>query len=504
MENILQTIYKRYNQFGHYYDSITVPNPFWMIKLYKASKKCSVNIEQEIMSYMRKDLHEKTEHYQELLTENEFIQPKSVFIRIYILNIIAHSIPEEFYKNIMYNANSIVEISLAITLYYLGLQTYMYAGKDITETEKKNLIGRTDFYFTLNEIQKVRGKTSKEELKRYLDIFAKDIMEISENDKMGLFLDEGTPFLICIEEFLDYLIFQLEDYFKNKASNAQYSLYTDKKGESFEQIVYEITKQMFQESYHTLYYYPNKKQKMESDVLLRDKQNIAIIECKSGTFNVENLKDDELIKLQISNKTKKAYRTLKQVIKYLNNTEEYCFKCEDQIITGPAEDPICIHLSMYPMDFIASNMHVLFPQYFEEKNPIFSISLEHFFAMILDAKINNKDIFAYWKKRKRDIQEYPDLYFDNNELDLYYEIVNEDNDTMLAEIKRQGILEQLAPNAKIMSSFHNEFGEEIRPAQVMLKTLDSFLLTGIFKKGKSWFNINRRYLKNLEEYLLIR
>ena len=75
---------------------------------------------------------------------------------------------------------------------------------------------------------------------------------------------------------------------------------------------------------------------------------------------------------------------------------------------------------------------------------------------------------------------------------------------MLAEIKRQGILEQLAPNAKIMSSFHNEFGEEIRPAQVMLKTLDSFLLTGILKKGKSWFNINRRYLKNLEEYLLIR
>lgn len=503
MKNILQILYKRYNQFDEYYDSITVPSLFWMIKIYKESKKYSVNVEQKILDYVQEDIREETGNYQELSNEKEFIQPKSIFIRIYILDIIAHSIPEEFYKEIMYNADSIVEISLAITLYYFGLQTYTYARQEISETEKKNLIGRTDFYFTLDEIQKVRGKTSKEELKKYLDIFAKDIMEISENDKMGLFLDEGTPFLICIEEFLDYLIFQLEDYFRSNSSDSAYSRYTDEKGEAFEQMVYGITKEMFQESYHTLYYYPNKNQRMESDVLLRDKDNIAIIECKSGTFNVENLKDDELIKLQISNKTKKAYKTLKQVIKYLNNTKEYCFKCADKIITGQAENPICIHLSMYPMDFIASNMHVMFPQYFENENPILSISLEHFFAMILDAKINNKDIFEYWKKRKTDIQEYPEIYFDNNELDLYYEIVNEDNNTMLAEIRRQGILEQLAPNAKIMSSFHNEFGDEVRAAKMILKTLDSFLLTGILEKGKSWFNINKRYLKNMEEYLRV-
>lgn len=503
MNNILQTLYKRYNQFGEYYDSITVPNLFWMIKIYKKSKEYSVNVEREIMDFMRKNIQEKTKNYQELSNENEFVQPKSIFIRIYILNIIAHSIPKEFYKIIDYNADSIVEISLAITLHYFVLQMYMYSEKDMSETEKKNIIGRTDFYFTINDIQKVRGKTSKEELKKYLDIFAKDITDISEKDKMGLFLDEGIPFLICIEEFLDYLIFQLEDYFRANTSNIDYSRYTDKKGEAFEQMVYEITKEMFQESYHTLYYFPNKNQKMESDVLIRDEDNVAIIECKSGTFNVANLNDDDLIKLQIRNKTKKAYKTLKQVIKYLENTKEYYFKCEDGIITGQVENPISIHLSMYSMDFIASNIHVMFPEYFENKNPILSMSIEHFFAMIFDAKINNKDIFVYWKKRKRDIQEYPEIYFDNNELDLYYEIVNEDDNTMLAELKRQGILEQLAPNAKIMSTFHNELGKEVRPAQSMLKRLDFFLLTCILEKGKSWFNINKRYLKNLEEYLRV-
>ena len=48
----------------------------------------------------------------------------------------------------------------------------------------------------------------------------------------------------------------------------------------------------------------------------------------------------------------------------------------------------------------------------------------------------------------------------NNELDLYYEIINEDKNTMLSEMKRQGILDQLSPNSSIFSTFHNEFGEE--------------------------------------------
>lgn len=158
---------------------------------------------------------------------------------------------------------------------------------------------------------------------------------------------------------------------------------------------------------------------------------------------------------------------------------------------------------MYPMDFIASNMHVMFPEYLEERNPILSLSIEHLLAMMLDAKSKNKDIFDYWKKRKKDIQTYSGICFDNNELDLYYEIVNEDNNTMLAELKRQGIIDQLNPNAKLISSFHNEYGEEVRPAKEMIKTLDICLLMNIFERGKSMFGINKRYLKNMKEYMQI-
>ena len=139
----------------------------------------------------------------------------------------------------------------------------------------------------------------------------------------------------------------------------------------------------------------------------------------------------------------------------------------------------------------------------EERSPILSLSIEHLLAMMLDSKSKNKDIFDYWKKRKKDIQAYSGICFDNNELDLYYEIVNEDNNTMLAELKRQGIIDQLNPNAMLISSFHNEYGEEVRPAKEMIKTLDICLLMNIFERGKSMFGINKRYLKNMKEYLQI-
>lgn len=503
MDNILEIIYKRYNQFGDLYSATTVPNQHIMIQIYKEAKHYPIDIEQRIID---KEIHRMREcvgQFQELPVDSEFVQPKSIFLRIYILNIIASSIPETFYKRIIYNATSIVEISISIALYYLGLQAYKYSGKEITDTEKKNIIGRTDFYFTLEELKKVRGKTTGEELKRYLELFAQDIADISEERQIGLFMDEENPFIICIEEFLDYVIFFLEDYFKCNASEQEYSEYTDAKGEAFEEMVFEMTKELIQESFHTLYYHPNKKQKMEIDVLFRDKDNIAVLECKSGTFNTVGLDRDELIKLRIHNKTKKAYKTLKAVTEYLERTEEYNFESKNQKIVGNTDNPICIHISMYPMDFIASNMHVIFPEYLEERNPILSLSIEHLLTMMLDAKSKNKDIFDYWKKRKKDIQTYSGICFDNNELDLYYEIVNEDNNTMLAELKRQGIIDQLNPNAKLISSFHNEYGEEVRPAKEMIKTLDICLLMNIFERGKSMFGINKRYLKNMREYLQI-
>lgn len=502
MNNLLERIYKRYNQFEEYYGDYTVKNQYTMIRILKETQTNNFDIDKRIKEYEIDGLLDVQKDYQGLAFDSENIQPKSIILRVHYLELIASSIPESFYERTGIDGTIIVELSLAIAFYYLGLQTFKFSGMEITDTEKKNILGRADFYIGLPELQKVRGKTTTEEFEKYISFFARDIYELSDIEKIGLFLDGEKLFIICIEEFLDYMIFKLEKLFKENAVEKEDSVYRDEKGAAFEEVVYGITKNFVQENYHTLFYYPNNKQKIEIDVLLKDADNLAVLECKSGTFDPFGVDKDDVLKLQIHNKTGKAYKSLKNVSKYLKNADEYCFKCGDKKIIGNAIDPIFIHVAMYPMDFISSNVHTLFPKYLDNTdNPILTISLEHLFAMMLDAKKNGKDIFKYWEKRKRDILEHPGIQFDNNELDLYYEIINEDKNTMLSELKRQGILDQLSPNGRIFSSFHNEFGEESRPATKMIQTLDCYLMLGIFEKGKSWFGINKRYLKNLEDFL---
>lgn len=502
MNNILEKLYKRYNQFGEYYSAYTIKNSYTIIRILKDNKKQWIDIDKQIKEYEIDRQMEKNTNFQKLIIDSENIQPKSIFIRVYYLELIASAIPESFFQRMSIDRSTIVELSLAITLYYVGLQTYKFSDKEITDTEKKNLFGRVDFYIGLSDIQKVRGKTTSTEFERFINLFANNIYEIKEEDKVGLFLDEGKLFIICIDEFVDYMIFKLENIFKDKCLDKEYSYYTDEKGYAFEEMVYGITKNFVQESYHTLFYYPNHKQKIEIDVLLKDAENIAVLECKSGSFDAYGVDKDEILKLQIHNKTNKAYKSLKKVSEYLLNFDKYSFVCGEKTVSGYVKDPICIHISMYPMDFISSNVHTLFPEYLEDVDaPILTISLEHLFAMMIDAKISGKDIFKYWKQRKQDIVEHPGIQFDNNELDLYYEVINEDKDTMLAEIKRQGILDQINSNGRIISSFHNEFGDETRPATKMLLMLDHYLLLGIFDNGKNWFGINKRYLINLDNYL---
>lgn len=137
MDNILEVIYKRYNQFDDLYNATTVYNQNIMIQIYKEAKHYPIDIEQRIID---KEIHRTRKsvgQFQEFPIDCEFVQPKSIFLRIYILNIVASSIPETFYKNIIYSATSIVEISLSIALYYLGLQNYMYSGRDITNKKKR-------------------------------------------------------------------------------------------------------------------------------------------------------------------------------------------------------------------------------------------------------------------------------------------------------------------------------------------------------------------------------
>ena len=124
-------------------------------------------------------------------------------------------------------------------------------------------------------------------------------------------------------------------------------------------------------------------------------------------------------------------------------------------------------------------------------------------AIILDAKYNGICLFDYWKRRKRFIQKYSRMFFDNNELDLYYNLEVNKN-SLLNELERNGILNQLSHTCRLFSSFHNQYGEEVRAANMLLQQLDNKMLLRIILEGTRICQLSNSYLHNLEEYLRVK
>lgn len=497
----LKNLYKRFNQYGEYYSYAPIMKSVTMAKIYRDYSEETIDIE-KIIHTLENCYWNLGKEKKELFLDSNAIQPKSTGFRLLILRVVLDAIPESVFLRMDISKNDILGITNAIVLYYLGLHTEMFSELKMDSTQKRNLLGSVDFSFCLRDIQLVRGVTDEESFFPYMKLFSEDINELSDENAC-LFNDHDRYFIFCAEDFVDFTILRIEREVKKVASNQEINLYTKKKGELFELLTSDIVKAIGDEVYHTVYYYPNNKQRMELDVVSLTKQDIAVFECKSGTFDISGIEQDDVIKLQIRNKVKKAYKTLSAASDYLKNNQKYLFECGESYVEGEVYNSFLIHVFMYPMDFIASNIHALFKEYYNEQNPILSISLEHLFAMIIDARRNGISLFDYWKRRKEYIKKYPGLFFDNNELDLYYDIMI-NKDSMLNEMVGEGILDSFSPECILTSTFHNQYGDEVRPARRLIQQLDTVMLYRIVREGKRECGLNKRYLKNLEDYLSVK
>lgn len=495
----LRELYKRFNQFGEYNNSFPVHHSNTMAKIYKEYSGRDIELDKIIMQ-IENPVSYVVQHSGSLYMGNEFIQPKSVGFRLDMLHLLLDSMPESFFLKICLDECSIMGITCSIFLFYLALHTDSFTYHKMDSSEKKYLLSTEDFSFTIRDIRNIRGSTEEKIFDEYIKCFSVDINNLDDT-RACLFNDEEKCFIFSIQDFADYILFTIEDMFRSLCSKNEYDEYVIRKGELFEEYVYTKILSIYDNCYHTLYYQPNDHQKMELDIVLREAENLAVFECKSGTINMAGLFEESALKVRIMNKTKKAYLTLKAVYEYLLNNPNYTFECGNEKIEGKSNNIYLIHISMYSMDFISSNLHALIPDYYNENNPILSLSLEHLIAIILDLHKKNHNIFYYWNKRKEYIKKHPGFYYDNNELDLYYELIHEDS--MLAEMEEKGLLDQMNPNCHLISTFRDQYGQELRPADEMIKNLESAMLYGIIKHGKSAFGLNKRFLKNLDSYLRI-
>lgn len=506
MDNLLKHIYNEYNDFEKKGYHIQFDKT--ALQILKDGVWDLADLKNKIRKYDSEEYQRNNESNQDLASEILFEQPKSMLLTIMYINLIVNALPDSFFIELNLEKEKFIQIILAVVFYTLFLNTFTFLSKPLTRTEEKWLLSRDDFYFGLEEIKKVCWGIEKRDFETFCDKFTFDIRnkQVSELKDEKIYKDGDQYFILCIDEFLEYMLLKPERLFKELCSEADFSEYQRKKGFAFEELVYYFFSQFANNVVNTIYYYPSTDKVAEIDILLQEENYIIIIECKSGTIELKSAHTDIEIKKKIDNKVKKAYRTLENASVYVSSNVHYKFSNKSFVVEGESQDTdiLCLHLSMYSFDSLSSNVHILDESYIGKSgNPKITMSFEHFLAICLDCHNTGNFLGSYLKKRKKYIIEHPKARFDNNELDLYYQLMNKGNKSILTESLEKGIFDNFIEDIKTVTTFHDSLGEEFRPASDMLGEIDNRLLNGFFKDAKSRFGLNKRFINYLREYLSV-
>lgn len=494
-------MFKRYEQIYSRYNGINVLDYFeisykTVLHLLKDNSLNEFNFGSRVDEIVRMEIQDKYLEFDELSSLMSFPQPNSFMINLMTFLTIIEAIDDSFFIKINITRETISRIAIATLLYLLSLQTFKYGEILIPKKSKENLFKNTNFLIGIEEIKKIYFEVSNEQFNVFLELFSNNLNENIEKllDKKIIRV-ENAFFTISINDFLKFLSIKIESMYKENVTTQEYSRYQNRKGKYFEDQVFELSKIFFPNIYQSVCYNPNKSKEAEIDVLIKDKENLIIVECKSGTINLENINKDEEILLKIKNKLKKAYITLKHASDYLGSNSDFLFKNNHNEIFGFSKDykPIFIHISMYPFDSVSSNLHTLSYDFINNDIPIISLSFEHYLCILHDCYLFNESFTDYLQKRMRIIKDKPNLILDTNELDLYYQLKPRSKKSMLQEALDNDFFATVSSDVKIFTSFHDLNGNEFRPAKNMINKIDVFLLD-IFLHNK--LVINKKYINS--------
>ncbi|SDH94334.1 hypothetical protein [Proteiniclasticum ruminis] len=503
-------MYEKYNNFGQK-DNSTISD-IAALKMLQEVLFPYGNISDKFRKYnqlcMSKQQLTGDETFQNYPLIKEIPQPKSIFLRFIYIDLVIKSIPDDYFESLKMNRTDLSQLVLSISLYALFLQTYAFSNLKITNSQKKWLLGSEDFYFRLDDLQRVCGKITLKSYNIFLDLFAYnlDMHEYPEPEIKKLYSKKGNLFILSIEEFLDYMLFQIESLYRTSCKDGEFSQYQQRKSLAFENLAYSLLQTEFSDTGHGMYYYPPNKKKIETDIITKTDKELIIFECKSGTIDLRRASTDKEITMKVRNLVKKAYVSLEAVANYIQESNQYYFSNNQQTIIGKSDidNTLCVHLSMYPIDFIASNIHVLNDEYLGKINkPKITMSFEHLASIIIDLQNNKNSLSNYLRIRQTAILNNSQKSFDVNELDLYNQLMDIDGKSILNEIINTDFLKKVNSNATTITTFRNCRGKEYRPSTYMIQNLDRVLLSSILKNGKNLFNLNKRFLRYFEEYLIV-
>ncbi len=501
MNDLMKELYKRYGDFSYDYGQpLSLETA---LKIYKSDIHSLEDIEPKIKEFESELLNEKINHeYNELVSELETLQPSSFSFQLMYIWLLLDSMENDYFVLIELERLDLYRIVHSIVYYLLFLQTYSFTNLSISKSAIKSIFGRKDFLVGITELKKVCCSITEDNYKKFCELFALDIdkHDIEILKDVHLFMDGENIFIFWINDFLDYILYDVERKYRKWSISERYSA---GKGTGFEQIVYGFTSQFYNKSVQNVFYHEPKK-KSEIDLIIRDGCCLIITECKSGTIDLRKASSDKEITHKLNNKLKKAYETLDNVASYIEKNEVFMFEEKNKkvAIEGYTRDFdfIYVHLSMYPIDALSSSIHVLNDKYFRDtEKPKLTISFEHFIAICVDCQENNRSLGEYLSIRRDLLETHPNIKFDNNELDLYYQLTNK---SMLNESLTNGVLDEFSPDVRVVSTYSDQEGNEIgRPAGRLLFQLENRIFGMMLEVSKRSLGFNKKFTNYMNQYL---
>lgn len=488
--NKLEELFLMYNEMHSSEISITYHST--IVKVLKTIDD-NEDLYEKVMKYDLPGDYRNTE-FGELTS---IVQPKSQNLRLLYIDLIINSIPDSFFKTISISKNEIFCIILAIYLYYSALLKRSIDNKKHSRINHFLGIRRTDYYVGYKDLKRVFKKIKEESFLKFIELFSFSIdKDVSEYDNEILFNNKDLIFIPGIAMFGEYMMFAIEKKFLSLANKEEKDLYYADKGKNFEYFVYLMLKNIFNDVRYSMEYNPNKSSIAEIDILINENNHLIVCECKSGTLYFSEKQSDEFIKRQLIGKIKKAYKTLNKFTTYFSNNENFKLYNNSCELKGNSKNYNlhAIHLSMYSFDAIAPSIHQLKLEN-NEKNPSLSMSFEHFLVLCAYCDANGFNVFDYLDRRKENLKKYPKVDFEINELDLFIELMHKES--MLNQFLSTNKIEN--NSISFIFTFHDENGEEYRPASLMIEKLDQSLMD-IFLKYARDFKIKHSFLFEFIEH----
>lgn len=503
MEDLMKELYKRYGDFSYNFGApLSIDTA---LKIYKNGVESVEDLELKIKDYETQRLRgEISQDRNELVRELTALQPNSFSLQLMYIWLLLDSMDNDYFKFIGIKRLDLYRIVHSITYYLLFLQTYLFTDLSISKSALKSIFRRKDFMIGIDELKMVCWTITEQDYQNFCELFALDVNknDIESLKEVQLFMDDENIFLFWINDFLEYILLDIEKKYRKWSITESYS---NEKGTGFEKIVYGFTSQFYNKIVQNVFYH-EKNKKSEIDLVIQDRNYLIIVECKSGTIDLKSASSDTEIIQKINFKLKKAYKTLDNVANYIDQNQMFAFeeKSKKIAINGDKNDYdfVYLHLSMYPIDALSSNIHTINDKYYSDtEKPKLSLSFEHFLAICVDCHEKDISLGEYLAKRRDILKRYPKIKFDNNELDLYYQLTNK---SMLQDSIDDGLLENISPNAKIITTFKNYDGVETRPASTLLIQLEHRLFNMLLEASKRSLGLNKKFIKYMSRYLRVK